>query len=70
MVEQCIYVVFLILSKMARQSFYWLILFFPGFTVFGQSYQPNPILPDTIPVAIGNTIDLYNDDVAFVHTRR
>ena len=28
--------------------------------------EPNPILPDTLFIALGNTIELYNDDVAFV----
>ncbi len=43
------------------------ILLFHYLIAWGQNYQTDPILPDTIPVALGNTIELYNDDVAFVH---
>lgn len=29
-------------------------------------YEPNPILPDTLFVALGNRVEIYNDNVAFV----
>ena len=35
------------------------------FSAFAQN-EPNPILPDTLFLALGNSIELYNDDVAFV----
>jgi len=42
-----------------------LILNLAHLCAFAQS-EPNPILPDTLFLALGNSLELYNDDVAFV----
>ena len=52
--------------KKYLSAFIFLVLFgTPGFTQ-PMSYDPDLWLPDTIHMALGNTIELYNDDVAFI----
>lgn len=46
----------------------FIVLLFLGafqISVYSQN-EPNPILPDTIFISLGNTIEIYNDNVAFV----
>jgi len=44
-----------------------LLLLFSTLSYFAYSqHEPNPILPDTLFVALGNRIEIFNDNVAFV----
>lgn len=54
------------MNKNYLSVFLFLLLF--GSPVFSQSmdYDPDLWLPDTIYMALGNTIELYNDDIAFI----
>lgn len=46
----------------------FIFLSFLGLNVYSQplEYDPDLWLPDTIYLALGNTIELYNDDIAFI----
>lgn len=52
-------------QKIIRRNIILLIFSLIQFSAFAQN-EPNPILPDTLFLAQGNSIELYNDDVAFV----
>ena len=53
------------LWKSLRRNILFLVLYLVHLCAFTQS-EPNPILPDTLFLALGNSLELYNDDVAFV----
>jgi len=53
------------LWQIIRKNILFLVLSMIHLFTFAQN-EPNPILPDTLFLALGNSLELYNDDVAFV----